>query len=88
MLKNENITGNRNENLNKLNETQIKFMKIAFELVLNTFSKSISFIFFSKKKKAERALTLEEVPVGCVFVYNNEIIGKGYNEVNQTRNVN
>lgn len=50
MLKNENITGNRNENLNKLNETQIKFMKIAFELVLNTFSKSISFIFFSKKK--------------------------------------
>lgn len=27
-----------------------------------------------------------EVPVGCVFVYNNEIIAYGANEVNKTKN--
>lgn len=32
---------------------------------------------------AEEALSLNEVPVGCVFVYENkEVIGRGLNQVN------
>ncbi|XP_060096425.1 tRNA-specific adenosine deaminase 2 [Heteronotia binoei] len=35
---------------------------------------------------AKEALENGEVPVGCLMVYNNEIIGKGKNEVNETKN--
>lgn len=42
--------------------------------------------------KAEKALNNGEVPVGCVFVYysnDNEVkvIGAGFNQTNQSRNV-
>ncbi|KAH0521684.1 tRNA-specific adenosine deaminase 2 [Microtus ochrogaster] len=37
-------------------------------------------------RKAKEALENTEVPVGCLMVYNNEIVGKGRNEVNQTKN--
>ena|SRR5690554_4984618 len=30
--------------------------------------------------EAEKALLINEVPVGCVIVCNNEIIGRGYND--------
>nr|XP_054970146.1 tRNA-specific adenosine deaminase 2 isoform X2 [Pan paniscus] len=36
---------------------------------------------------AKEALENTEVPVGCLMVYNNEVVGKGRNEVNQTKNV-
>lgn len=35
---------------------------------------------------ATEALEAGEVPVGCVFVYNDEAIAKGHNTVNETRN--
>jgi tRNA-specific adenosine deaminase 2 len=35
---------------------------------------------------AAEALEAGEVPVGCVFVYNGEVIAKGRNTVNETRN--
>ncbi|KAK7907297.1 hypothetical protein WMY93_015909 [Mugilogobius chulae] len=35
---------------------------------------------------AKDALENGEVPVGCLLVYNNEVIGKGRNEVNETKN--
>ncbi|XP_049758511.1 tRNA-specific adenosine deaminase 2 [Elephas maximus indicus] len=35
---------------------------------------------------AKDALENLEVPVGCLMIYNNEIVGKGRNEVNQTKN--
>ncbi|XP_058390187.1 tRNA-specific adenosine deaminase 2 isoform X2 [Diceros bicornis minor] len=35
---------------------------------------------------AKEALENTEVPVGCLMVYNNEVVGKGRNEVNQTKN--
>jgi len=35
---------------------------------------------------AKEALEAGEVPVGCVFVYNSEIVGRGRNRVNETRN--
>lgn len=37
--------------------------------------------------QAKDALENGEVPVGCLMVYNNEIVGKGRNEVNETKNV-
>lgn len=35
---------------------------------------------------AKDALANGEVPVGCLLVYNNQVIGKGRNEVNETKN--
>jgi len=35
---------------------------------------------------ASEALEAGEVPVGCVFVYDSEIVGRGRNRVNETRN--
>ena len=32
-------------------------------------------------KEANRAMYCKEVPIGCVIVYNNQIIGRGYNQV-------
>ena len=31
-------------------------------------------------KEAQKALAIEEVPVGCVIVYNDKIIARGYNK--------
>lgn len=36
--------------------------------------------------EARNALSAGEVPVGCVFVYKNEIIARGSNNVNATKN--
>lgn len=35
---------------------------------------------------AEEALKAQEVPVGCIIVYKDKIIGTGGNKVNQTKN--
>lgn len=37
-------------------------------------------------EQAEKAYQLQEVPVGCVIVYNNQVIGRGHNDVNRTKN--
>lgn len=37
-------------------------------------------------KYAYEALESQEVPVGCIFVYKNEILAVGRNTVNETRN--
>nr|XP_033794108.1 tRNA-specific adenosine deaminase 2 [Geotrypetes seraphini] len=35
---------------------------------------------------AKEALESGEVPVGCLMVYNNTVLGQGRNEVNETKN--
>ncbi|XP_054618141.1 tRNA-specific adenosine deaminase 2 isoform X2 [Dunckerocampus dactyliophorus] len=35
---------------------------------------------------AKEALDIGEVPVGCLMVYKDEVVGKGRNEVNETKN--
>jgi tRNA-specific adenosine deaminase 2 len=35
---------------------------------------------------ATEALTAGEVPVGCIFVHNDEVIARSHNTVNETRN--
>lgn len=37
-------------------------------------------------KEARLALSVGEVPVGCVFIYNGTIIARGGNQVNVTKN--
>lgn len=37
-------------------------------------------------KQAKKALTLGEVPIGCVIVYEEKIIGRGYNRRNTDKN--
>ncbi|XP_073820091.1 tRNA-specific adenosine deaminase 2 [Musca autumnalis] len=48
-------------------------------MTLNTFM-SEAFV------EARRALSVGEVPVGCVFVYQGNVIARGANEVNATKN--
>ncbi|KAH7718910.1 tRNA-specific adenosine deaminase 2 [Aphelenchoides avenae] len=37
-------------------------------------------------QEAEKAYAANEVPVGCVLVYKGEVIGRGHNDVNRTKN--
>lgn len=37
-------------------------------------------------KQARRALKINEVPIGCVIVHNDEIIGRGYNRRMRDKN--
>ena len=37
-------------------------------------------------KQAKKAYTLGEVPIGCVIVYQDKIIGRGYNRRNTDKN--
>ncbi|CAD5224258.1 unnamed protein product [Bursaphelenchus okinawaensis] len=43
-------------------------------------------MFNEAHNTAVRALECNEVPVGCVFVYKGEIIGRGHNDVNRMCN--
>lgn len=42
---------------------------------------------FLTSAQAEQALQSDETPVGCVFVYEGRIIGKGMNDTNRSLNV-
>ena len=37
-------------------------------------------------KEAHKALKINEVPIGCVIVYKDKIIGRGYNRRNKDKN--
>ena len=37
-------------------------------------------------KQAKKAYAIDEVPIGCVIVYKDKIIGRGYNRRNIDRN--
>ena len=43
-------------------------------------------VIFKILSKARKALKVGEVPVGCIMIYKNEVIGTGRNEVNRTKN--
>lgn len=44
-------------------------------------------VFVSTGLQAREALQNGEVPVGCLLVYRDQVVGKGRNEVNETKNV-
>ena len=37
--------------------------------------------------QAEKALTCDETPVGCVFVHGDRVVGRGMNDTNKSLNV-
>lgn len=37
-------------------------------------------------RQAKRAMALDEVPIGCVIVYEDKIIARGYNRRNTDKN--
>ena len=41
----------------------------------------------TQQVQAEIALATNEVPVGCVLVHNDQIIGRGMNDTNRSLNV-
>ena len=45
------------------------------------FDESVYTNMFSALKEAEEAYKIDEVPIGAVVVYQNKIIGKGFNQV-------
>lgn len=49
----------------------------------------MDFEFFMKEaiKMAEKAYEIDEVPIGCVIVYDNKVIASGYNKRNLEKNV-
>jgi len=49
------------------------------------FNEDIYKFMYAALKEAETALMESEVPVGAVVVYNNAIIGKGYNQVEKLK---
>ena len=36
--------------------------------------------------QAKKAVAIDEVPIGCVIVYDGKIIGRGYNRRNKDKN--
>ncbi|KAG2374877.1 hypothetical protein C9374_010251 [Naegleria lovaniensis] len=52
----------------------------------NTFSIQDEQFMKEALNMAKKALTEFEVPVGCVITFENNIIGRGYNKTNQTKN--
>ena len=63
-----------------------------FELALNIISYQVKsmeqHIKYMKEalKQAKKAYALGEVPIGCVIVYEDKIIGRGYNRRNTDKN--
>ena len=48
----------------------------------------MNYEFFMKEayNQALKAYEIDEVPIGCIIVYNNEIISYGYNQRNSKKN--
>src|SRR5690606_28814420 len=65
-------------------QKHLGFMRQALEMVFFLVSFSpptlLTCVFF----QAERALAIDEVPVGCVFVKDGQVIGRGMNDTNRS----
>lgn len=66
--------------------TQTKRSITTDKLVLRVKMKR-KVVWFRLLPQAGDALENGEVPVGCLLVYNDEVVGKGRNEVNESKNV-
>ena len=50
-------------------------------------AEKVQFFMEAALQLGQEALSCGEVPVGCVFVKNGQIIGQGYNRTNELKNV-
>lgn len=60
-------------------------MKVFYRLWENTMENHEKYMK-EAIKQAKKAYKLGEVPIGCVIVYKDEIIGRGYNRRNTDKN--
>lgn len=65
---------------------QSYFMDQAFEMVLDCVL-TLCIRITLTLEQARKALDTGETPVGCVLVYENEIVGRGMNDTNRSMNV-
>ncbi|XP_008634228.1 PREDICTED: tRNA-specific adenosine deaminase 2 [Corvus brachyrhynchos] len=63
-----------------------KGLKDDAQIPLPASGKSPAGTWAPRRRTAKEALEKGEVPVGCLLVYNGEVIGRGRNEVNETKN--
>ncbi|MFA3782030.1 tRNA adenosine(34) deaminase TadA [Melioribacteraceae bacterium 4301-Me] len=49
------------------------------------FAEHVYKFMYSALQEAEKALNEDEVPVGAIVVYNNKIIGRGYNQTERLK---
>ena len=69
-------------------EIHRRFMREAIKMVSLPLNQvSIGRVLNQTYVQAELALSSDETPVGCVFVHDGEIIGKGMNDTNRSMNV-
>lgn len=82
---NTNNSNNNNINDNNINDNIINNNSIndnsSYDNSINYSKEDIHYMKLAIKQ-AKKAALLDEVPIGCVIVYNGKIIGRGYNRRN------
>lgn len=82
---NTNNSNNNNINDNNINDNIINNNSInnnsSYDNNINYSKEDIHYMKLAIKQ-AKKAALLDEVPIGCVIVYNGKIIGRGYNRRN------
>ena len=82
---NTNNSNNNNINDNNINDNSINNHSInnnsSYDNNINYSKEDIHYMKLAIKQ-AKKAALLDEVPIGCIIVYNGKIIGRGYNRRN------
>lgn len=78
---NDNNINDNNINDNNINDNSINDNSINNNNSINYSKEDIHYMKLAIKQ-AKKAALLDEVPIGCVIVYNGKIIGRGYNRRN------
>ena len=82
---NTNNSNNNNINDNNINDNIINNNSInnnsSYDNNINYSKEDLHYMKLAIKQ-AKKAALLDEVPIGCVIVYNGKIIGRGYNRRN------
>lgn len=82
---NTNNSNNNNINDNNINDNIINNNSInnnsSYDNSINYSKEDLHYMKLAIKQ-AKKAALLDEVPIGCVIVYNGKIIGRGYNRRN------
>jgi len=81
----ERLLGDRSARL-EMDPEHLRWMKEAMAMV-RMILQIITEYQLTDSYQAEEALAAQEVPVGCVFVRDGQIIAKARNRTNQLRNV-
>lgn len=82
---NDNNINDNNINDNNINDNSINNNSIndnnSYDNNINYSKEDLHYMKLAIKQ-AKKAALLDEVPIGCVIVYNGKIIGRGYNKRN------